>query len=102
LDEDAESSPLIDRFVDHSGDISLCETSIWLAAAVPPVWVMRSTFVAAAVSSMSAMKTFVPSDASFLAVAPPIPIAPTVMIATCPSNLLMFVASLDFGIPVRD
>ena len=48
-----------------------------------------SAFFSAIATSMSAMSTLAPSSASRLAVAPPIPWAPPVTIATLPSSLPM-------------
>ena len=75
---------------------SCFEMSVWTARALPPASVIRSTFVPAASSLKSAMSTLAPSSASLRAVAPPMPSAPPVTMATWPSNLPISKLSLSF------
>jgi cellulose synthase/poly-beta-1,6-N-acetylglucosamine synthase-like glycosyltransferase len=51
---------------------------------------MRATFSSPAARLKSATSTFAPSAAKRRAVAPPIPIAPPVTMATCPCKLDIF------------
>src|SRR6266511_2472221 len=65
---------------------SAVPTSTCSVSAVPPAARIVSTFWRAASSSTSAIRTRAPSSAKRRAVAPPMPIAPPVTIATRPSR----------------
>src|SRR5262245_23323232 len=65
-------------------------TSVRYASAAPPASRIRAAFASASPTSTSAMRTAAPSSASRRAVAPPMPLAPPVTMATrpCSSGIL--------------
>ena len=76
--------------------ISSClPTLVEMVSAVPPAARMASALASASAMLMSAMSTLAPCSASRRDVAPPMPAAPPVTIATLPANFVMFDLRLD-------